>query len=306
MEHPGFIDVQVNGYLGIDFSSPGLSTEDVHRVTEALARDGTAGYCATIITSPPELYRVNLPVLARAMREDGSRGRLLGIHIEGPFISPVDGARGAHAAAHCRKPDPAEFDRMQEWADGNIVLLTMAPELDGGLAMIERVRKRGGTAVCLGHHLASRRVIKEAVLAGAAASTHLGNGCPNTIPRHDNVLFHQLAEPGLLAGLITDGHHLPEDFIRVACKCKGPEGVFIVSDAAPVAGLPPGVYDTLGNRVRLTETGRVESMDGPFFVGSGLNLPACVKHLRSLGIWSEDQILRVARDNALRLIGLSV
>jgi len=303
LAYSDFVDVQVNGYLGVDFSSPKLTTEDVHRVSEVLAAEGTA-YCATIITSPPELYRKNLPVLARAIEEDGSHGRLLGIHVEGPFISPVDGARGAHSLAHCRRPDPFEFDRMQEWADGNIVLLTMAPELDGGIAMIEHVRKRYRTTVSLGHHLAPQPVLREAVLAGASASTHLGNGCPNTIPRHDNVLIHQLAEPRLKAGLITDGHHLPEDFIRVAFRCKGAEGIFIVSDAAPVAGLPPGVYETLGNRVRLTETGRVESTDRPHFVGSGLNMRACVNHLRSLGLLTEDQIRLVTHDNPLRLVGM--
>ena len=101
----GFVDLQVNGWLGIDFSSPTLTGDEVHRATEALLRAGTVAYCATLITAEIEIYRRNLPIIARAMDEPGVRGHLLGIHLEGPYLSPVEGARGAHSAAKMRRPD---------------------------------------------------------------------------------------------------------------------------------------------------------------------------------------------------------
>ena len=135
----GFVDLQVNGFLGFDFSSPQLTMDDIRAVTRGLVERGTGAYCPTVITSPEETYRRNLPLLAAAMREPDMRGRLLGIHLEGPFISPQDGARGAHAREHVRKPDVGFFDELQRLAEGNVVLLTVAPEVEGALDLIRPV-----------------------------------------------------------------------------------------------------------------------------------------------------------------------
>jgi len=112
-----------------------------------------------------------------------------------------------------RRPDPEEFDRFQDWAEGTISILTIAPEVDGALELISHVRRRYPTVVSIGHHLASRETIARAVDAGATLVTHLGNGCPNLLPRHDNILIHQLANESLTIGLVTDGNHLPGDFV---------------------------------------------------------------------------------------------
>jgi N-acetylglucosamine-6-phosphate deacetylase len=117
------------------------------------------------------------------------------------------------------------------------------------------------------------------------------------------VVLHQLAEPRLAAGLITDGHHLPEDFIRVAFACKGPDRVFVVSDSAPIAGLAPGEYDTLGGNVRMDDRGRIENVAAGHFAGSGLIMAQCMRHLASLGILSDDELWKVGFENPLRLIG---
>jgi N-acetylglucosamine-6-phosphate deacetylase len=299
----GFVDLQVNGWLGIDFSSPTLTGDEVHRATEALLRAGTVAYCATVITAEMDVYRRNLPIVARTMDEPGVRGHLLGIHLEGPYLSPVEGARGAHSAAKMRRPDRDEFDRFQEWAGGKVVIETLAPEIDGAIELIEHVRRRHGIPVALGHHLAPRDRIHEAVAAGASLVTHLGNGCPNLLPRHDNILVHQLAHDGLTAGIITDGHHLPADLIRLIVRSKGAERLFVVSDAAPVAGLEPGVYETLGTRVRLTPAGRVESMLGPNLAGSAASMADCMRHLRSLALMSDDDLWRVGYDKPLAILG---
>jgi len=306
MPRQGFVDLQVNGYLGIDFSSPSLERDDVHRITQTLAEAGTVAYCATIITSELEIYRRNLPLLAQVMEAPEMKGRLLGIHLEGPYLSPADGARGAHQAWKMRRPERDEFDRFQEWARGRIAILTVAPELDGAIDLISHVRNRYQTQVALGHTLASREILRAAADAGARLSTHLGNGCPNSVHRHDNVLFHQLALDSLKAGLITDGNHLPEDFLRIAFRCKGAERIFVVSDSAPIAGLPPGIYETLGNQVRLTASGRIESLHAPHLVGSGCNMAQCMRHLHSLGFLSEKELWQVGLENPLDILQVSL
>ena len=300
----GFVDLQVNGYRGVDFSSPKLELDQILWVTEALREAGTGAYCATIITSDPEVYRRNLPMLASAMKQPSVKGRLLGIHLEGPYLSGVEGARGAHAADKMRRPSTDEFDRFQEWASGQIVLLTLAPELEGAIPLISHIRKSHSTRIALGHHLASREVLRRAADAGATLITHLGNGCPNLLPRHDNPIIHQLALDSLAAGLITDGIHLPEDFVRVAFRCKGVDRIFIVSDSAPIAGFEPGIYETLGNRVRLTATGRIQNLASPHLVGSGCNLSQCMSHLKSLGFLSDSELWKVGYQNPLRILGL--
>jgi len=304
MRRRGFVDLQLNGFLGVDFSSPDLDYEGILRATQDLARIGTAGYCATIITSRIELYRRNLPLLARAMAEPALRGRILGIHLEGPYLSPVDGARGAHNLDLLRRPDPGEFERLQEWAGGNIRILTLAPELDGALDLIRHVRSRHRTVVSLGHHAAQGETLRRAVEAGASMCTHLGNGCPETIHRHRNVLFAQLAEDGLTAGIITDGHHLPEDFLRVVFRCKGPGRVFVVSDLTSIGGCPPGIYTNLGNEVRLTPDGRIQNLHTPYLVGSACDLARCMRHLRSLEFLSEEELWDAGRNTPLRMLGL--
>ncbi len=301
----GFVDLQVNGYLRVDFSSPSLRMEDICRVTEALVHAGTVAYCATLITSPLEIYRRNLPLIAKAMSEPDVRGRLLGIHLEGPYLSPEEGARGAHQARWMRRPDRDEFSRLQEWSQGGISILTLAPELVGAIDLIGYIRKNHTTRIALGHHLASRDTIRDAVIAGASLATHLGNGCPSLLPRHANLILHQLADEGLTAGLITDGNHVPEDFIRIVFKCKGANRVFIVSDSAPIAGLEPGLYTNMGIQVRLTSSGRIEQLDAPYLAGSGCTMAQCMRYLRSLGFLNEAELWQVGFENQLEILGLS-
>ncbi len=305
MKRVGFVDLQVNGYQGVDFASPDLTLERIHFVTDMLVRAGTVGYCATIITSDLSTYERNLPLLARAIKEPGVKGHLLGIHLEGPYLSPLEGARGAHSASRMRKPDRTEFQKFQDLAEGKIILLTLAPELENALDLISYVRAHFPTRIALGHHLASREILHQAAENGATLITHLGNGCPNLLPRHHNVLFHQLVLDSLTAGIITDGNHIPEDFIRVVFRCKGVEKVFVVSDAVPIAGFAPGIYETLGNKVRLTETGRVENVNGRHLVGSGCSMAQCMQHLRSLGLLTDEELWRVGLENPMKILGIS-
>jgi len=299
----GWVDLQVNGYAGVDFSNPDLSAEQVLRTAALLRERGTRAFCPTVVSAAPLTYRRVLPALAEAVQacDDGS---LLGIHLEGPFISPIDGARGAHPLAHVRPPSLQAFDELYRLARGRIRLLTLAPELPGALELLRHAVGMG-VRVALGHTLAGSREIWAAAEAGASLATHLGNGLPLSIPRHANPLWPLLACPALSAMLITDGHHLPPDFVRVVLALKGLGGVIVTSDASPAAGLPPGDYHFFGTPARLEPDGRLHSPQSGTLAGSSALLAGCLAWLEAQGLLDAPALRQVGRENALLALGLS-
>lgn len=296
----GYVDLQVNGYQDVNFSAPGLSVADIRRVTTVLRERGTAAYCPTLVTGDLAIYEQNLPVLARAMDEPDLRDHLPGIHLEGPFIAAV--ARGAHRAEFIRPPDTRLLDHWQTLSGNRIRILTLAPEVEGAAALIRHATRQG--IVCsLGHHLSDAESIRRAVDAGATLCTHVGNGIPNTLPRHPNPIWTQLAEDRLTGMFITDGHHLPADFVRVAIRAKGIHRFIVTSDVAPPGGLPPGEYGAIGGRVVLEPSGRLSVKDSPSLAGSSSTIGQCMHWLESLGILSKAELRQVGRDNPLRVLG---
>jgi N-acetylglucosamine-6-phosphate deacetylase len=298
----GFVDLQVNGYAGVNFSDPGLTLEQVERVTRLLAQRGTLAFCPAVITSAQETYRCALPVLAEAIRwqtpGEQERSLLLGIHLEGPFISPQEGAVGVHPRQHVQLPSAAMLDELYALAGGQVALLTLAPELPGALEVIHRARQLG-VVVSIGHTLADAAAVRSAVQAGARFSTHLGNGCPNLLHRHLNPLWPQLAAPELTAMLITDGHHLPPEVMAVMLAAKGAGRIIVTSDAAPAAGCPPGEYAFFGTRVLLEPSGRLRNLQADTLAGSSATMLECMNTLAGLGLLSESDLWRVGRDNPL-------
>jgi len=298
----GWIDIQVNGYVGVDFSAPGLTVADVRRATEELVRRGTAAYCPTVVTSDLERYEKNLPVLAAAMEEPDLEPHLLGIHLEGPFLS-MDG-RGAHQATLLRKPDAKLLDHWQTLAKGHVVLLTLAPELEGA-EVLTRHAAASGIVVLLGHHVADGASIDRAVRAGARGCTHLGNGIPNLLPRHPNPIWSQLADDRLTGMFITDGHHLPSEFVQVALRVKGLDRCIITSDAAAIAGLPPGRYSGMGGVELVSEpAGRISLADSGVLAGSSATMADCMAWMRSWSHLDERDLRKLGRENPLRFLGV--
>lgn len=303
MSPSGFVDLQVNGFGGINFSSATLTVDQVAEVSAALARRGTLAFCPTVITSAPEVYRRALPVLAQSVRASHNwPSRLLGIHLEGPFISPEDGAVGVHPVGYVRPPSVADFDELFALAEGTLALLTLAPERPGAIDLVRRARQVG-VKVSIGHTLAGATEIRAAIAAGARLSTHLGNGCPNLLHRHLNPIWPQLAAPELSAMLISDGHHLPPEVIAAMLAAKGAERVIITSDAAPAAGCPPGEYAFFGARVLLEPSGRLRNLDRDTLAGSSATMLDCMNFLAGLRLLSEPNLWRVGRDNPLAAIG---
>ncbi len=299
-----FVDIQVNGWNGVNFSDPELTLDDIRRATLGLAEAGTFAFCPTVFSRPWDVYVRNLPLFARAMQEADLEPHLLGIHLEGPFISAEEGFRGAHPEECLLPPDTAKYDELRELAGGKISVFTLAPELEGAVKLIEHVKRQDAkTVVALGHHNAPRGAIERAIGAGAACATHLGNGVRNMLARHDNPLWTQLAADGLYASFIADGHHLTMDFIKVALKAKGVDKAIITSDASPFAGLPPGEHECGGFKALVEESGRIATLDGKYLAGSGACMLDCMNRLASLGLLCEGDLWRLGRDNALALLG---
>jgi N-acetylglucosamine-6-phosphate deacetylase len=239
---PGFLDIQVNGYMGNDYSLKEFSTGQMSKIISHLNRSGTTQHVPTIITSPRERILRNLRMITQAIRESEDIAHAIaGIHLEGPFISPKDGPRGAHNAAYVRPPDLNEFEQWQEAAEGRISIVTLSPEWEGAIEFIKAISSTGVTAA-IGHTSASPDLIRAAVEAGARLSTHLGNASHPMIPRLKNYIWEQLAEDRLMAGIICDGFHLPKSVVQVFTRTKGLDRLILVSDAAYLGGLNPGLY----------------------------------------------------------------
>ncbi len=298
MNMPGLVDLQVNGYGGVDFSSPELSLDKIHLVTKKFEELGIEFFCPTLITSPAEVYEKNLPLLAKAMDDPYLKKHILGVHLEGPFISPLDGARGAHELNDVKMPNLDLFQKFFDLAQGKIVLLTLAPELEGGLELISRCVSLG-VRVSLGHHLAEQGVIEQAVQAGAHLCTHLGNGLPAMLPRHPNPLWSQMAQVQLTAMIITDGFHLTPEFIQVVLKAKGADKVIVTSDCVFAGAMPAGRY----GKYTLDEKGKFFYPAAGTLAGSSRNMVECIKYLDSLHLCSSEDLVKMGRTNALKIIG---
>lgn len=270
-----FVDLQVNGFGGVDFNDPQVSPEDYARAAQAIWATGVARFCPTIITGNRERMLGCLARAAEAAEDRRTGPSLAAIHLEGPYISPEDGPRGAHPRQFVRPPDREEFKRLQDAARGRIRLVTLAPETEGALEFIEWLAGQG-IVVSLGHTGAAPERIREAVQAGARFSTHLGNGAHEIIHRHRNYIWEQLAADELRASFIVDGHHLPPSVVKIFVRAKGPARSVLVTDAVAPAGCAPGEYQLGEVPIELTAEGRVQIRGSSRLAGSALRLDAAV------------------------------
>jgi N-acetylglucosamine-6-phosphate deacetylase len=238
----GFLDLQVNGYMGKDYSTPDLDAEDIETIISCLAVSGTTRHMATIISNPGDRILRNLRVIAEFVRKNpGRRSALAGVHIEGPFVSGDDGPRGVHDGKFVRDPD---FEEFRDWiaaGEGLIKIVTLAPERKGAISFIEKAAAEG-IIPAIGHTGADPETIARAVAAGARLSTHLGNGSYVSLPRLRNYIWEQLARDELTIGIISDGFHLPGSVVKVFSRVKSPDKLILVSDAALLGGKSPGIY----------------------------------------------------------------
>ncbi len=243
---PGFFDPQVNGFAGMDFNSPRLTPEGLHQAALSLASTGVTRFLPTLITSSHERMVRQLKIIAEALRSDPLLQKMcLGIHLEGPYISPEDGPRGVHLREFVRLPQWEELERFQEVCEGWIKCVTLAPEVKGAIPFIKEAVAHG-MVIGIGHTNASEEIIEEAVLAGARLSCHLGNTTPKPSLHHQNPIQKQLVMDQLMVSIITDGIHLPHDVVKNYVQAKGLDRIVLATDGMAGAGASPGKY-TLGD-----------------------------------------------------------
>lgn len=301
---PGLVDLQVNGYFGFDLNHAPLSPERVVLLTQKLFEHGVTSYLPTLITASRETLSQGLVAIAEARQADPVvAAAIAGVHVEGPFISLADGARGAHPLAHVRPPDLDEVRHWQHVSGGLVRMVTLSPHSPQAIALVADLTAMG-IVVAIGHTHATPEQIHAAADAGACLSTHLGNGAPAMLPRHPNVIWAQLADDRLAASFIADGHHLPADTLKAMLRAKTLECAILVSDTAAAGGLAPGRYDQpIGGQVELSADGRLGIAGTPYLAGAALTLDHCIARAITATGLSLSQVYPLASTQPGHLIG---
>ena len=304
---PGFFDNQVNGFAGVSFSFGGsdLTPEGIEKATRELWKKGVTSYLPTLTTNSHDLLLKNLEILAATVGNEGLFGSVPGFHLEGPYINPEDGYRGAHPKEFVALPDWNRFMEMYRASGENILQVTVAPEMEGAQEFIKKCKGQG-IIVAVGHHNANTEELNLAVENGARISTHLGNGCANMINRHRNPLWPQLANDDLMISIICDGFHLLPEEIKVFYSVKGPGKTIITSDVTSYAALEPGVYKTqTGETIELTPEGMLRYPEQNVLYGSASAITKGVGHMMEVTGCSLKEAVQMASTNPADLYGLA-
>jgi len=300
-----YFDLQVNGYAGVDFNQDGLDAESLHRACERLEADGVAGLLATIITDDLDAMCRRLSTLAVLCETDPLARRLIaGIHIEGPFLNEADGYRGAHPRDAIRSADVESMARLLDAARGLTRIVTLAPERDADVA-VTRMLASQGIVVSAGHTDATFDQLERAIDAGLSMFTHVGNGCPMQMHRHDNIIQRAL---GLASRLwlcfIADGAHIPFRTLGNYLRLANEDRTIIVTDAIAPAGLGPGRY-TLGRWDLVVGDDMVaRAPDRSHLVGSGVTMKQNAANLRHALGFSEAVVRKITLENPRIAIGV--
>jgi N-acetylglucosamine-6-phosphate deacetylase len=242
MPLPSLFDLQVNGFSGVDFQQPVLTQAELRRAVEGLRKHETLRILLTLITDEIDALCGKFERIETFRQADSLIAETIcGYHLEGPWLSALPGFCGAHPPEKMSAPSISDFARLQDAAGGRIRLVTLAPEWPGSSEFIGHVVGQG-VVVSVGHTDASEAQIDEAIRAGATLCTHVGNGVPAHLPRHDNVMQRLLARDELTACFIPDGVHLPPFTLRNFFRAKPPGKAVLTTDAMAAAGAPEGRY----------------------------------------------------------------
>lgn len=305
MSGSGWIDVQVNGYGGIDFNADELSLDEALKACQLLESDGVAAILPTIITAPLDLMVQRIKRLADWI--DGVpeiAAKFVGIHVEGPFINSQVGYVGAHPPLAVLPATVDAAERLIGAGGGHVKLLTLAPECDQNFAVTQWLADQR-ILVAGGHSDASLDQLKGAIDAGLKMFTHLGNGCPVMMHRHDNIIQRVLNVSDRIAiSFIADGHHVPPVALKNFLNLVPDENIIIVSDAISAARLGPGDYQLGGQTVHVDEAGAAWSADRKHFAGSASTLPMMRRVLKTMSI-PDAQLDRWMITNPARLLAMT-
>ena len=289
---PGFIDLQINGAFGVDI---GPDPDAIRTLVDKLPVTGVTSFLPTLISSPPERYEEFFAALEEGAADEGAR--VLGAHLEGPFLAPE--RKGAHDPANLRSVDLSLLRELL--SSGKVKLMTLAPELPKSLEGIELLLEEGAVASA-GHTEATYEEVMRAADAGLRLGTHLYNAMRPLAHREPGTVGALLTHDRIRTGIIADGVHVHEAAIRLAYRAKGSEGLILVTDAMEAAGMPQGDYELGGRKVRL-EDSAVRLPDGTL-AGSTLTMDEAVRNtVRFLGV-SLAQAVRMAAETPAAALNL--
>ncbi|CAB1078099.1 hypothetical protein JY97_13185 [Alkalispirochaeta odontotermitis] len=298
---PGFFDIQVNGFAGVDFNSPEFKGADLVDTCRKLIATGVTVFCPTLITAEYSRLARNIVEIRQACQKHPLvKSMVLGIHLEGPYINAADGPRGAHPKAHVAHPNWQQFEKLLELGQGLVRMVTLAPELPGSLAFIKKA-VQSGLAVGIGHCSPQPEVVDQAVRAGAGISTHLGNAAHQMLDRHQNYLQKQMAQDGLMASLICDGIHLPDYFVKNVVRAKGRAKVILITDATAAAAAPPGRYGVGDMSVETDVDGALRLAGTPYLTGSTLTMDKAIGNCAEFAAIPLAAAIKMATANPARL-----
>mgnify|MGYP003662817859 CR=1 FL=1 len=299
----GFVDLQVNGYAGLDFNSDQYDDQLVIDICQRLKGEGVDTILATVITAPMETMLARISRIADLIEQHPDvRATIGGIHVEGPFISPDPGYVGAHPPTAVRAANDSDTKKLLDAGRGHVRLVTLAPEMDAG-AQVTRTLTDQNIVVAAGHSGATLDQLNESIDAGLKLFTHLGNGCPHMQPRHDNIVQRVLSVTDRIAvTFIADGHHVPPFALKNYFRAMPDENIIIITDAISAAGLGPGTYRFAHQTVEVDEDRSAWAPGREHYAGCATTMPQMVDVLESkLGIPPETS-LRWMRDNPARLL----
>jgi len=299
-----FFDLQVNGFAGVDFQRPGISAAAMERVVAALHTHRTSRILITLITDTIEAMAAQLGHFERlAAASPAVRAMIAGYHLEGPYLLPEAGYHGAHDPGKMKRPDCGEFDRLWVASGGRVRLVTIAPEWPGSPEFVRHAVGHG-VRVSIGHSNADDRAIDAAIAAGMTLCTHVGNGVPMVLPRHDNIIQRVLARDELWAVFIPDGHHVPPGTLRNFVRAKPRAKVLFTTDCVAAAGAGPGRYSLGRLEVEVGADGVVREPGKPNFAGSSLTMDRAVANVRQFLGWTEAEARHACGPGVAQVLGL--
>jgi N-acetylglucosamine-6-phosphate deacetylase len=295
---PDYIDLQINGYAGVDFNQNDLTEADLHQACQRLREDGVAGILATIITDELPQMSARLARIAAIRQRDRLVHDVIGgFHIEGPFINETPGYAGAHPSHAIRPADVETMKQLLDAAGGLTRLVTLAPERDQGMKVVRYLADQK-ILVAAGHCDSSLDELRAAIDAGLSMFTHLGNGCPTVLNRHDNIIQRVLSlRERLTLCFVADGVHVPPMALGNYLRLVGIDRSIAVTDAISAARLGPGRY-SIGSQIALIGEDLVaRSPNGPHLVGSAATMPRMISVLREKVGLSDREIRQLIVDN---------
>eukprot|EP01037_Dinobryon_pediforme_P002140 gene2140-2177_t len=301
----GLVDLQVNGFAGVDFNAGVFGDGDIETAMLALRATGVTCLLPTIITATQDDLRARFAALDDAISRCPMASAMCpGYHLEGPFLNPADGYAGCHPPGCMTTPDYALVEALERGLTRPILLITIASELPGAEAFIRQARA-AGKLVAIGHSATDFDTAERAADAGATLATHLGNGLPQILPKLANPIMAQLAEDRLFACFIADGLHIPPPALKVLIRAAGARAV-LVSDAVAAAAGPEGTYPFAGMRVHRDALGTVSIPGQAGLAGSSLCLDAAIRNLVAWGIAVPEQAVAMASTRPARLLAAAL